>query len=175
MTTSVKQFADAAGESADDISLELSHTFEVLGEQYTARLPTQAEIALWYIATGSDLRAGYDETLRFMAAVLHDSTWDDEDGNLIRDENGEIDPDVPETFDPDEQMKAINRRFRRVRDKLAPQHFVPVIRWLIEERTAFPTTSSSGSSSGQRASGASSTAATPKRASTRSRSTRAAS
>lgn len=175
MTDSVKQFASAADEATDDITLELTHTFEVLGEKYVARLPTKAEVALWYIAANGDLAGGYDETIRFMSAVLHDSTWDDEDGNLLRDEDGNLDPAIPEEFDPDEQMKSITRRWRRVRDKLAPEHFIPVVRWLIEQRTVFPTTSPSGSSAGQRASGASSTAGTQKRASTRSRSTRAVS
>lgn len=166
MTNSVKQFAVAASEG-EQPPLEFTHSFGLGGVDYEVRLPTKSEIALWMVATGNGTQAGYDETIRFVTNVLHDSEWDD-DENQLRE-------DAPDDFDPDAQMNSIYRRWRNPRDGLSVGDFVPVIRWLIEEAALFPTTSSSGSSSGQPASGRSSTRATPKKASTRARSTPAAS
>lgn len=175
MTNSVKQFAVAALEADQEPGLELTHEFGMGGTDYKARLPTKAEVALWMVASGNSDRVAFDETIRFLTAVLHDSTWDDDEGNLLRDEDGVLLDEIPDTFHPDGQMNDIYRRWRDPRDPLDPNHFVPVVRWLIEERANFPTTSSSGSSTGRPASGTSSTRATPRKASTRSRSTPAAS
>lgn len=175
MTNTVKQFAAAAEEAADQGSLELTHPFTLGGKDYVARLPTKSEVAFWFIGIGNGNEAGYEETIRFMRAVLHDSTWDGEDGDLIRDEDGEYAAEIPDEFNPNEQANDLFRRWRNPRDPLDVDDCIPVIRWLIEERTNFPTTSSSGSSSGRQKSGQSSTRATPAKASTRSRSPRAAS
>lgn len=175
MTNAIKQFAAAAEEAEDQGSLELDYSFRLGGKDYKARLPTKSEVALWYIATGQGERAGYDETLAFMAAVLHDSTWDDEDGNLLRDEDGKIHPDIPGDWRPNAQMAELETRWRNPHDRLDVDDCIQVVRWLIEERASFPTTSSSDSSSGQQKSGRSSTRASSPKASTRSRSARAAS
>lgn len=175
MTDSVKQFAAAAAEAPDQGSLDHTLTFGLGGKEYTARLPTKSEVALWYIAVGNGNAAAYDETIRFLGAVLHDSTWDDEDGNLLRDDDGDLLEEIPDAFRPNAQLEDLNARWRNPHDPLEVDDCIPVVRWMIEQRALFPTTPSSDSSSGQQKSGRSSTRATPPKASTRSRSTRAAS
>lgn len=175
MTNSVKQFAAAAEEAPREDSLDHVLSFGVAGVEYTARLPTKSEVALWMVATGNSTRVGYDETIRFLAAVLHDSTYDNDEGDLLRDDDGSLSGDVPQDFDPDAQLNALYKRWRNPKDKLEVDDWIPVVMWMIEEASKFPTTSSSDSSSGRPASGRSSTRATPAKASTRSRSTRAAS
>lgn len=175
MTNAIKNFEDAALDAPEEIDLSFTHGFKLGGVQYEARLPTKAEVALWTLASQNGSRAGFNETLRFLGAVLHDSTWDDEDGELLRTEDGELDGEIPAGFNPDAQMDAIEKRWRNPRDPLAPESWIPVVRWLIEERSAFPTSSSSGSTSGRPPRGTSSTASSPRKASTRKRSTSAGS
>lgn len=175
MTNSMKQFEVAAAEGDAGFDPTLTHTFTLGGVDYSARLPTKSEIEMWNIATAGEVRAAMNETVALVAALLHDPTWDDEDGNLRRDEDGELLEEMPDDWDPDAQMYAVERRWRDPRDPLTPSAWLPVIRWLIEEAAAFPTTSSSASGSGQPRTGSSSTGGTRPKASTRSSSRPAAS